>query len=61
MVDGRAITEASGRITRETAPAVAATGVDLISCGWITHSVRSSTSGSTSPTEASTDQMGEPG
>jgi nicotinate-nucleotide pyrophosphorylase (carboxylating) len=38
MVDGRAITEASGRITRETAPAVAATGVDLISCGWITHS-----------------------
>ena len=39
MVDGRTITEASGRITRETAPAVAATGVDLISCGWITHSV----------------------
>jgi nicotinate-nucleotide pyrophosphorylase (carboxylating) len=38
MVDGRAITEASGRITLETAPAVAATGVDLISCGWITHS-----------------------
>ena len=32
------ITEASGRITLETAPAVAATGVDLISCGWITHS-----------------------
>ncbi|MBO0737313.1 MAG: carboxylating nicotinate-nucleotide diphosphorylase [Alphaproteobacteria bacterium] len=38
MVDGRAITEASGRINLETAPAVAATGVDLISCGWITHS-----------------------
>jgi len=38
MVDGRAVTEASGRITLETAPAVAATGVDLISCGWITHS-----------------------
>ena len=38
MVDGRAVTEASGRITPETAPAVAATGVDLISCGWITHS-----------------------
>src|SRR5271169_2768293 len=51
MVDGRAITEASGRITRETAPAVAATGVDLISCGWITTASRSSTSGSTSPTE----------
>jgi nicotinate-nucleotide pyrophosphorylase (carboxylating) len=39
MVDGRAVTEASGRITRETAPAVAASGVDLISSGWITHSV----------------------
>jgi nicotinate-nucleotide pyrophosphorylase (carboxylating) len=38
LVDGRAVTEASGRITLETAPAVAATGVDLISCGWITHS-----------------------
>jgi nicotinate-nucleotide pyrophosphorylase (carboxylating) len=38
MVDGRAVTEASGRITLETAPTVAATGVDLISCGWITHS-----------------------
>jgi nicotinate-nucleotide pyrophosphorylase (carboxylating) len=38
MVDGRAVTEASGRITPETAPAVAASGVDLISCGWITHS-----------------------
>ena len=38
MVDGRAITEASGRITRETVPAIAAAGVDLISSGWITHS-----------------------
>jgi nicotinate-nucleotide pyrophosphorylase (carboxylating) len=38
MVDGRAITEASGRVTPETALAVAATGVDLISSGWITHS-----------------------
>jgi nicotinate-nucleotide pyrophosphorylase (carboxylating) len=38
MVDGRAVTEASGRITLETVAAVAATGVDLISCGWITHS-----------------------
>lgn len=34
----QAITEASGRITLETAPAIAATGVDLISTGWITHS-----------------------
>jgi nicotinate-nucleotide pyrophosphorylase (carboxylating) len=36
MVSGRAITEASGRITPATAPAIAATGVDLISIGWIT-------------------------
>ncbi|MHC2108765.1 carboxylating nicotinate-nucleotide diphosphorylase [Methylobacterium sp. CM6246] len=38
MIDGRALSEASGRITRETVGAVAASGVDLISCGWITHS-----------------------
>ncbi len=38
MVAGRAVTEASGRITRETVPAIAAAGVDLISSGWITHS-----------------------
>ncbi|HUN51813.1 MAG TPA: carboxylating nicotinate-nucleotide diphosphorylase [Candidatus Sulfotelmatobacter sp.] len=38
MIDGRAIAEASGRITRETAPAIAAAGVDLISVGWLTHS-----------------------
>ena len=38
MVAGHAVTEASGRITRETAPAIAAAGVDLISSGWITHS-----------------------
>ncbi|MBV9824633.1 MAG: carboxylating nicotinate-nucleotide diphosphorylase [Alphaproteobacteria bacterium] len=38
LVKGRAITEASGRITRETVPAIAAAGVDLISSGWITHS-----------------------
>jgi nicotinate-nucleotide pyrophosphorylase (carboxylating) len=37
-VNKRAITEASGRITAATAPAIAATGVDLISTGWITHS-----------------------
>jgi nicotinate-nucleotide pyrophosphorylase (carboxylating) len=35
---GRTITEASGRITLATVNAVAASGVDLISCGWITHS-----------------------
>jgi nicotinate-nucleotide pyrophosphorylase (carboxylating) len=38
MVGGRAITEAFGRVTLETAPEIAATGVDLISSGWITHS-----------------------
>lgn len=38
MVAGRAITEASGRVTLETAPAIAASGVDLISIGWLTHS-----------------------
>jgi nicotinate-nucleotide pyrophosphorylase (carboxylating) len=38
MVDGRAVTEASGRITAASAPAVAASGVDLISAGWLTHS-----------------------
>ena len=38
VIGGRAISEASGRITVETVKAVAATGVDLISVGWITHS-----------------------
>lgn len=38
MIDGRAVAEASGRITVETVPAVAASGVDIISAGWITHS-----------------------
>ncbi|CAA0087351.1 putative nicotinate-nucleotide pyrophosphorylase [carboxylating] [Starkeya nomas] len=38
MVDGRALTEASGRVSRETVGPIAASGVDLISVGWITHS-----------------------
>ena len=38
MVGGRAVTEASGGITLETAAAVAATGVDLLSVGALTHS-----------------------
>lgn len=38
IVAGRAITEASGGITPETAGAVASAGVDLISIGWLTHS-----------------------
>ncbi|HEY1935834.1 MAG TPA: carboxylating nicotinate-nucleotide diphosphorylase [Acetobacteraceae bacterium] len=40
MVGGRAITEASGRIRPDTAPAIAATGVDLLSVGWLTHSAQ---------------------
>ncbi|MFG1303603.1 carboxylating nicotinate-nucleotide diphosphorylase [Xanthobacter autotrophicus] len=38
MVGGRMLTEASGRVNRDTAPAIAAAGVDLISVGWLTHS-----------------------
>jgi nicotinate-nucleotide pyrophosphorylase (carboxylating) len=38
MAKGKALTEASGGITPQTAPAVAATGVDMISVGWLTHS-----------------------
>jgi len=38
IVAGRAITEASGRVTPATAAAIAASGVDLISVGWLTHS-----------------------
>jgi nicotinate-nucleotide pyrophosphorylase (carboxylating) len=40
MVDGRAVTEASGRITPDTAVEIAATGVDLMAVGWLTHSVQ---------------------
>ncbi len=40
MAKDRAITEASGRITPESAPSIAETGVDLISAGWLTHSAR---------------------
>ena len=38
QIDGRAITEASGRITPENVAAIAASGVDVISSGWLTHS-----------------------
>jgi nicotinate-nucleotide pyrophosphorylase (carboxylating) len=38
LIGGRAISEASGRVTPQSAPAIAATGVDLISVGWLTHS-----------------------
>ncbi len=41
LIAGRAITEASGGITEENIAATAATGVDVISLGMLTHSVKS--------------------
>ncbi len=38
MARGLATTEASGGIRPETAATIAATGVDLLSAGWLTHS-----------------------
>jgi len=38
MAKGKAVTEASGGINPTTAAAIAATGVDLLSVGWLTHS-----------------------
>jgi nicotinate-nucleotide pyrophosphorylase (carboxylating) len=38
MTDGRAVLEASGGVTPDTVHAIAQTGVDYISSGWITHS-----------------------
>ncbi len=38
LAKGKAITEASGGIRPDTAAAIAATGVDLLSVGWLTHS-----------------------
>jgi nicotinate-nucleotide pyrophosphorylase (carboxylating) len=38
---GRALTEASGGIRPEDVRAIAETGVDLISLGWLTHSAPS--------------------
>lgn len=38
IVDGRLLTEASGNVTLATVRAIAETGVDMISCGWLTHS-----------------------
>lgn len=41
LVDSRAIVEASGGVALDTVAAIAATGVDVISVGALTHSVRS--------------------
>lgn len=38
LIDGRAITEASGGVTLDTVRAIAETGVDVISVGALTHS-----------------------
>lgn len=40
MIDGRLVAEASGNVTRETVATIAATGVDYISSGALTHSYR---------------------
>jgi nicotinate-nucleotide pyrophosphorylase (carboxylating) len=41
LIDGRALVEASGNVRLDTVAAIAATGVDIISAGALTHSVRS--------------------
>ncbi len=41
LIDGRAVVEASGNVTLETIPEIAATGVDVISSGALTHSIDS--------------------
>jgi nicotinate-nucleotide pyrophosphorylase (carboxylating) len=38
LIDGRALTEASGRVSLDTVKEIALTGVDLISVGALTHS-----------------------
>ncbi len=38
LINGRAVVEASGGVTLETAAVIAESGVDVISVGWLTHS-----------------------
>lgn len=40
MIDGTAIAEASGGVTSETVRPIAETGVNIISLGWLTHTVK---------------------
>ena len=40
IIDGRALTEASGNVTLENIKTVAEAGVNIISMGAITHSVK---------------------
>lgn len=41
LIEGRVIAEASGDIRLDNVRAIAETGVDLVSLGWITHSAPS--------------------
>lgn len=41
LIRGRAVVEASGNVSLETLNEIAATGVDVISCGALTHQARS--------------------
>ncbi len=41
LINGRAIVEASGNVSLDTLNKIAATGVDVISCGALTHQARS--------------------
>lgn len=38
IINGEALTECSGNVTKESIPGIIKTEVDYISCGWITHS-----------------------
>jgi nicotinate-nucleotide pyrophosphorylase (carboxylating) len=40
LIDGKAVVEASGGVNLDTVAAIAATGVDVISVGALTHSAR---------------------
>jgi nicotinate-nucleotide pyrophosphorylase (carboxylating) len=40
LIDGKAVVEASGGVNLDTVTAIAATGVDVISVGALTHSAR---------------------
>ena len=40
IIDGKAVTEASGNVCIDKIRSIAETGVDYISCGALTHSVK---------------------
>ena len=39
MIDGKALSECSGNVSKERLVEIAKTGVDYVSCGALTHSV----------------------